>query len=210
MPDDVPGQNPPPATPTTPTSRPPALLPTKPKARAATDAGHVPMTEEFDRAKWTLPPVGIVLIGVGIIAAVVAILTYTNRAKPVAEGKIINVTAVQMQDNSILAAIQVTLLNSTEKAWFIKELKATVKTDQGEQSDTAATAVNSKRYFEAFPVLGAGAPDVLTYDKKVQPGERVTGTIVVGFPMTKEQFDARKSLSVTVQPFDTYPVTITQ
>lgn len=210
MPDD-PGQNPPPA-PTTSPAR-PSTAPTaqpRPKAKAAADAGHVPMTEEFDRAKWTLPPIGIVLVGVGIIAVVVAILTYTNRAKPVAEGKIINVTAVQMQDNTILAAIQVTLVNSTEKAWFIKELKATVKTDQGEQSDTAATAVNSKRYFEAFPVLGAGAPEVLTYDKKVQPGERITGTIVVGFPMTKEQFDARKSLSVTLQPFDTYPVTVTQ
>jgi hypothetical protein len=210
MPDDVPGQNPPAATPTTPTSRPPASLPAKPKARSATDAGHVPMTEEFDRAKWTHPPLGIVLIGVGIIAVVVAILTYTNRAKPVAEGKIINVTAVQMQDNSILAAIQLTLTNSTQKAWFIKEMKATVKTDQGENSDTAATAENSKRYFQAFPILGAGAPDVLTYDKKVQPGERVTGTIVVSFPITKEQFDARKSLSVTLQPFDAYPVTVTQ
>lgn len=195
---DIPGQNNPPTTAT-------------PKGKARTfDAGHMPISEEMDRAKWTLPPVGIVLIGVGIIALVVAILTYANRAKPVIEGSIINVTAVQLQDNSVLAAMQVNLANSTEKAWFIKEMKATIKTDQGEYSDTAATAENSKRYFQAFPVLGAGAPDVLMFDQKVMPGQRVSGTIVVSFPVTKDQFDGRKSLSITIQPFDTYPVTLTK
>ena len=28
------------------------------------DAGHIPITEELDSAKWTLPPVGVILIGI--------------------------------------------------------------------------------------------------------------------------------------------------
>lgn len=204
MPEDLP--------PNAPVTPPPPSAPSAPQRAKVkeTDAGHVPMSEEFDRAKWTLPPVKIVLIGIGIILVAVAIMTYANRAKPVAAGSIMDATAVQLQDNTILAAVQVNLTNSTEKAWYIKEMKATVKTDQGEYSDDAATAEDSKRYFQAFPVLGAGAPDILKYDQKVMPGQQVSGTIVVSFPITKDQFDARKSISVTLQPFDVYPVTITK
>ena len=45
--------------PTTPTpSNPPdAKAPVKAKPADAPDAGHIPITEEMDSAKWTLPPI---------------------------------------------------------------------------------------------------------------------------------------------------------
>ncbi len=174
------------------------------------DRAHVPWSEEFDKAKWTLPPAKIVGIALVIVAIVVVILSYLNRAKPVASGGITTVNAVQLQDNTILAAISLNVGNITDKKWYIRNVKATVKTDQGEYSDDAATAVDSERYFQAFPGLGAGASPILKFDQKIDPGQSGAGTIVVSFPITKEQFDARKSLTVTIEPFDNKPVTLTK
>jgi len=204
---------PPPTPVPTPSSQPgpnpAAKPPVKPK-EVEMDRAHVPMSEEFDRAKWTLPPLGIVGIALGIVAVALLIVSYTNRAKPVAAGGIIGVNAVQLQDNTILAAIQLNVGNVTEKAWFIRNVKATVKTDSGEYSDDAATGVDSERYFQAFPTLGQGTSPILKFDQKVLPGQQEAGTIVVSFPITKDQFDARKSLTVTVEPFDNRPVTLTK
>ena len=36
----------------------------KPPAPPPPDAGHIPITEEMDKAKWTLPPFGIIAIGI--------------------------------------------------------------------------------------------------------------------------------------------------
>jgi hypothetical protein len=183
--------------------------PAKPKPKAAEiDHAHVPMSEEFDRAKWTLPPLGIVGIALAVLAVVVAILAYTNRAKPVAAGAINDANAVELQDKTVLAAIQLNVANVTEKPWYIRSVKATVKTDQGEYSDDAATATDSERYFQAFPALGQGTSPILKFDQKIPAGQNQVGTIVVAFPITKEQFDARKSLTVTVEPFDNRPVTL--
>src|SRR3954470_23306113 len=193
-----------------PTQKLPSSNPTTAPRPAEMDRAHVPMSEEFDRAKWTLPPIGIVLIGIAIIGVAVAIFVFMNRAKPVAAGGIGDVAAVQLQDNTVLAAIELNISNTTEKSWYIKEISATAKTDQGESTDTAATASDSERYFQAFPALRQTDSPILKFDQKINPGQRVLGTVVVSFPITKDQFDARKSLTVTIQPFDNHPVTLTK
>jgi len=203
MPDNAPDL-PPVTPPTTPRVTPP------PKKVQPIDAAHVPMSEEFDRAKWTLPPIGIVLIGLGIVAVVGALLVYTNRAKPVVAGGINGISAVQLPDNSTMASVQVNIGNSTEKQWYIQSIKATVKTDQGEWTDDAATATDSQRYFQAFPALGNAGTQVLKFDQKLAPGQQESGTVIFSFPITKDQFDQRKALTITIQPFDNQPVTFTK
>lgn len=206
MPDtpNVPANQPP--TPKPPINRPVAAK----KPEAPLDPAHVPMTEEFDRAKWTLPPIGIVLIGIAIVAVVGALLVFTNRAKPVIGGGITNVAAVQLQDNTILVAVELTISNTTPKQWYIESITGAVKTDQGENSDDAAAAVDSQRYFQAFPALGQAGTEVLKFDQKLAPGQQETGTVVFSFPITKDQFDQRKSFTVTIHPFDNLPVTFTK
>lgn len=199
MPENSPGP-----TPNVPPTSGPRPAP-KHKQEEPIDRAHIPMSEEFDRAKWTLPPMGVVGIALAIVAVALLISAYVFRAKPVAGGGIGDVTAVQLQDNTILAAIQLSVSNVTEKSWYIKEISATAATDQGEHTDSAATATDSERYFQAFPDLGKGALPILRFDQKIDPGQQVSGTIVVGFPVSKEQFDARKSLTVTVLPFDNRP-----
>jgi hypothetical protein len=189
----------------------PVPPPSKPKPKEVEmDRAHVPWSEEFDKAKWTLPPLGIVGISLAVLAVVILIVGYATRAKPVAAGAVNGVNAVQLQDNTTMAAIQLNVGNVTKKPWYIRSVKATVKTDQGEYTDEAATAVDSERYFQAFPGLGDGVAPILKFDQKIQPGQREAGTIVVSFPVTKDQFDARKSLTVTIEPYDNRPVTLTK
>ena len=83
--------------------------PVRPSGQITTEAGHTPLTEEFDRAKWTLPPASMFFIALGIVAVVVAAIAFLGRAKPVASGSINDVGVVQVSDNSVLAVVQFTM-----------------------------------------------------------------------------------------------------
>lgn len=166
-------------------------------------AGHVPITEELDSAKRTLPPIAPVAIALLVVAIVVGIIAFTFRAKPVAQGGIDAVyVSTQPGQPNIFVPIQVTLRNVTDKTLYIKDISATVKTDQGDQSDTGASSTDYKRYFAAFPDLKEHSTQALVVETKIAPGAEQKGTVLVSFPLTKEQFDARKDLIVTVQPYD--------
>jgi hypothetical protein len=184
--------------------------PVRPSGQITTEAGHTPLTEEFDRAKWTLPPAGMFFIALGIVAVVVAAIAFLGRAKPVASGGINDVGVVQVSDNSVLAVIQFTMYNTTEKPLWIKEMGAKIKTDQGEFSDTAASASDLERYFQGYPDLRLHAGTPMLVETKIAPGGRQSGTILVSFPINKDAFDKRQSLSVVVTPYDQRDVVLTK
>jgi hypothetical protein len=68
--------------------------------------------------------------------------------------------------------------------------------------------VDVQRSLQAFPDLKQHALDVLTTETKINPGSKVTGTIVVSFPVTAEAFAARKSLTVTIAPYNEVPLVL--
>ena len=169
----------------------------------AYDAGHVPITEELDSAKRTLPPAAPVAIALVIVAIVVGIIAYTERAKPVAQGGIDAVYFSQPANMpSPMVLVEVTLRNVGDKTLYIKSISASVKTDQGDQSDDAASASDFDRYLSAYPDLREHKGTPLVVETKIQPGAEQKGTVLVSFPVTQQQFDARKDLSVTVEPYD--------
>ena len=177
------------------------------------DYGNVPLSEEFDKAKWTLPPVGIVLAGIAIVLVVGAVLGWFNRYIPVASGQIREVFAVEGSDKaSVLTTVLVSVRNDTEKPIFIKNLNAKLDTADGKSyDDTAANEVDYERYFQAFPDLRAHAiAAALKPETKIAPGQQVSGTLVFGFPVPKADFDSRKNLSVTVEPYDQRAIVVAE
>jgi hypothetical protein len=42
----------------------------------------------------------------------------------------------------------------------------------------------------------------IAVETKIQPGAQESGTVIVTFPIDKSEFDTRKSLTVTVVPYD--------
>ncbi len=206
MPDDKPHTADGPVTPQPITPKPP-----KPET-PTTDYAHVPMGEEFSSAKWKLPPAGVVLVALAIVAVIVAIVVFALRPKPGAAGTIDDLGAVATDPNDTMVALQITLSNITDRPFWIKAVTSKLQVDNQEYSDTAASAVDFERYFQAFPDLKQhAAAEPLKPEIRIPPGGVVHGSLIFSFPVSKDTFDKRKSLSVSVEPYDQpKPVVITK
>jgi hypothetical protein len=133
-----------------------------------------------------------------------------TKVKPQGKATIDNINVVQIQGDSVLVAINVTLNNTGQKPLWIHDIKAQVNTDKGEFSDEAAPAVDVERYYQGFPDLKPNTLPALLPEAKIAPGGQQQGTIVFSFPVPKDQFDQRKSLTVTIQPYDQKAVVLTK
>ncbi len=160
--------------------------------------------DEFGTAKRNLPPVRIVLICLAAVAVIVGIFAFKGRPKPQGAGSIDFVAATEVPgQNIILVAITLTLRNTADKPLWIHTLKAQLTTaDSKTFDDEAASAVDLDRYFQAFPALKESSAPPLSPETKVLAGTEQRGTIIVSFQVAKEAFDQRKSLTVTIQPYD--------
>lgn len=160
--------------------------------------------DEFGTANRNLPPAGIVLICIAAVAVIVGIFAFQGRQKPQGAGSIDFVAATEVPgQNMILAAITLTLRNTADKPLWIHTLKAQLTTaDDKTFDDDAASAVDLDRYFQAFPALKESSEPPLSLETKLPAGTEKKGTIIVSFKITKEAFDQRKSLTVTIQPYD--------
>jgi hypothetical protein len=204
MPEDIPPQS-------TPT---PAPAP-EPHSPPIIDLGPGPginLAEEFGTAERNLPPAKIVAIVLGIAAVLIGIFAFVTRAKPQGNGSVDNIAVAEIPDqHAVMVAVNITLHNSGEKSLWVHDIKAKVTTDGGEFTDEAASAVDFDRYFQAFPVLKERALPAIPPETKIPPGGQAQGTVVVSFPITKDDFDKRKSLSVAIQPYDQpLPVVLTK
>jgi len=184
----------------------PAVPPTNPTGPT------INIGDEFGTAKRSLPPAKIVLIAIAAVAVVVAIGSFLKRAKPQAAGTLDNVVAVEIPgQTSTMAALTFTLHNTSETILYVRTLQGKIKSSSGEQSADAVSAIDFERYFQAFPSLKNGAQPALSPETKIQPGESVTRTIIVAFPVTLDAFNQRQSTSVVVQPYDqTVPIVMSK
>jgi len=190
-------------------SPPPAPAATEP---AAQPGPTINIGEEYGTAKKNLPPAKIVLIAVAAVLAVVLVASFLKRAKPQAGGSLDNVNAVEIPgQGSTMVALTFTLTNTSDKILYVHSLQGKIKTATGEFSADAVSAIDFGRYFQAFPALKNGIQPALTPETKIQPGETVTRTIVVAFPVTLDAFNQRQSTSVVVWPYDQQvPVVLTK
>jgi hypothetical protein len=176
----------------------------------APDAGHVPMSEEFDRAKWTLPPMVPVLIAAAAIIIVLGVVLLGTRVKSDLTGAIAKVASADQQ-GSTLAAVQIKLENKFEKQLWLKGISAELETADGRKfRDRAAGAAESERDLRAFPQLQEAKAGPLPEELKIPSGNSYTGFTVFAFPVDKAAFDGRKSLTVRVETYDHPAIEIKQ
>ena len=191
----------------------PPPTPPAPAGPTAIPAGPtINIGEEYGTAKKNLPPAKIVLIAIGVVAVVVLIASFLKRATPQASGSLDNVAAVQIPDqSSTMVALTFTLHNTSDKTLYVHTLQGSLKSAGGDSTADAISAVDFDRYFHAFPALKSGAQPALPPETKIQPGESVTRSIIVAFPVALDVFNQRKSVSVVIWPYDqTVPVTLTK
>jgi hypothetical protein len=165
--------------------------------------------EEYGTARKSLPPAGIVAICVAVVAAIAAGYALTHRAHALSTGSIDDVVSVVIPgQDMVMVAINVSLQNNSDKPSWIHTIQATLDTGSEKLTDDAAPATDAQRYFQAFPDLKQHALNFLTAETRLNPGSKVAGTIVVSFNVKPEAFAARRSLTVTVTPYDELPVVI--
>jgi hypothetical protein len=161
------------------------------------------ISEEFGTAKKNLPPVKILAIAVGAVAVVAIVMALLQRSTSMASGAISDVVAVEVPNqNLVMVAINLSMVNHGEKPYWIHSMEATLETAEGKFSDQPASAADFDRYFQAFPDLKQHALAALKTETKIEVGGQASGTILVTFPVTQQAFANRKSLTVTIQPYD--------
>jgi hypothetical protein len=166
------------------------------------DAGHIPITEEMDSAKWTLPPIVPLLVAAVLVAIVVSVVVFSNKTKPSASLAITKVVSAAQEGNTMVA-IQIKLDNQVEGPLWIKEIKAEVETADGKKySDSAAPGVDGPRYMEAFPALQEAKADWLREDLKIPTKTSFNGVAIFSYPVTKDAFDKRKQVTLRIQLYD--------
>ncbi len=154
---------------------------------------------------WT--PIGIVLL---VIFVIVGIAAYVTRPKPKGTGTIEEVYATALPENNVLVTMKVNIRNSGRKAFWIHNLNVKLVTDKGEFSDDAASAVDFPRYFAGFPDLRQHTITPIKGEDKIDPGGQESGSVIASFPVPLNEFNARKSISIIVEPYDQLPITITK
>jgi hypothetical protein len=193
----------------------PPAPPGTPAAAAATSSQRGPtinIADEFGTAKRNLPPVKPLLLTTAGILIVVAIVSFMQRAKPQGAGSLDTVTPVEIPgQNASLVALTFTLHNSGKKSLWVHDIQGKLATSSGETFSNAVSAVDFDRYYQAFPALKASTQPPLSPEDKLQPGQEFERTVIVSFPVTLENFNQRRSVSVVIQPYDQpVPVTLTK
>jgi hypothetical protein len=173
------------------------------------DAGHIPITEEFDSPKHTMPDKGPVIIALVFVAIAVAAIAFFFRSTPAATGSIDEAFAVDVpSQGTVLATIQLTLKNSTKKPLPLRNVNVTIQTDKGEFSDDFASVADFDRYFRAFPDLQQHSIEGISRELTIPVGAQVSGSVIVSFPVSKAEFDARRGLVASVNFYGYKPVLI--
>jgi hypothetical protein len=167
--------------------------------------------EEYGTARKNLPPVGILAICIATVLVIVAAYSLTHKAHALSSGSMDDVTVVAVPgQDMVMVAINVTVQNNSEKPSWIHTIKATLDTGKDKLEDDATPAVDAQRYFQAFPALKQHSMAFLLPEARLDAKSKTSGTVVVSFPVTEEVFNARKSLTVTVTPYDELPVVISK
>ena len=194
MPDDT--------TPAPPGNQPNAKPPVAPQASSQPNRGHIPITEEMDSAKWTLPPIVPLLVAGVLVAIFVSVVVLSNRTKPSASLAITKVASADQQ-GSAMVAIQIKLDNQIDGPLWIKGIRAEVETADGKKyTDTAAPGMDGPSYMQAFPPLAEAKADWLKEDLKIPGKTSFNGVAIFAYPVAKAAFDKRKQVTLSIQLYD--------
>jgi len=178
------------------------------------------MSEEMDSARWTLPPILPVLGAAAVIALLV--LLYSGRpskaqtigaitrvvaaeqAAPAASAsKKGNAPATPVGEQAVMVVVHLHLENAAEKPLYVRNIRARLEVPGHEmEEDEAASAVDHERYLDAYPELKSYKIAALPPETKVAPGAQQDGMVMFSFPVSRQDFEQRKSLTVTVDLYD--------
>jgi hypothetical protein len=150
-----------------------------------------------------------------VVSIAIAVYVIVGNKPPVATGEALEVWAHPMHEvtpafdaageavsqsafDQVLVFTRIRLHNQSKGPLFLHQIMTNVTLNDGSvDSSFATTASQYERIFLAYPDLAQWHSTPLNTDVTLDIGQTVEGTFVSSFRMTKEQWDARKSLDFT-------------
>jgi hypothetical protein len=187
------------------------------------DAGHVPMTEELDSARWSLPPVVPVVVAAAVLAIVLAVYLLSSKQPPTSSGSAVRVVALPMhieskgsiapgqegtidqnveKSDSLLVNVALDVKNAIGKPMYIKGIDAKLVTDKGEFTDHAAPASDYERIVQAYPQLGIAQMKPFQSESSIAANTEQQGLAIFSFPVSREDWDKKKLLQASISFYD--------
>jgi hypothetical protein len=159
-----------------------------------------------------------VLIALILSSLIVLIWVRFGRKTPVATGEIAKLSIYPVQAriaggaagmagqegqdeiiNQLLVFAHVRLHNPNKAPITITDDEGIVTAPDGsQQRNIGASTADFDKVFQAYPQLAPLRMDPLRRGMQIQPGESVDGLVVFSFPISRDDWDKRKSMQVTV------------
>jgi hypothetical protein len=150
-----------------------------------------------------------------LVSIAIAVYVIAGQKPPVATGEIVTIWAYAHHPESsgldangaamskvsfdqVLVFAQIRLHNQRNHPLFLHNIATNAVLEDGVHTSYAATASDYDRVFIAYPGIPVPHGKALPTEVTIEPGQTVEGTVVSSFRVTKEQWDARKSLTMTV------------
>lgn len=120
---------------------------------------------------------------------------------------------MQGQDEIIdqmMVLAHVRLHNPNDAPIRIEDDWAVVTLPDGEtRRSLAASSSDFDKVFVAYPQLSPLRMDPLRRDTVIQPGQSVDGLLIFSYPLSRQQWDSRKSMQLTVALDNAKDITLT-
>ncbi len=152
-----------------------------------------------------------------IVILVIGAYVYFNQKPPVVVGEILHLTAypihrdakanqfatqsvapVESKFDEVIIIADVRLHNQSEGPVFLSDMSALLKLPTEEDRSLAAMLSDYNRVFIAYPQLAPMKQQPLLRDTTIPAGTTAEGQLVFNYPITKEVWDTRRSLDITL------------
>ncbi|WP_158751185.1 hypothetical protein [Acidobacterium sp. S8] len=172
------------------------------------------MAEEMNSGKRSLL---IVLVATVLVVAAIAVYVYIGEKPPVAAGKILKLDVVPIHSqmrvgegaegvqggmetyDQLIVLADVEIRNQTDIPLFLHDMWGNLTSADGEeQRSLGANKTDFQNAFLAYPQLAALKQEPLMRDITLNPGQTVQGLIIVHYPITKDQWDARHGFEADI------------
>jgi len=150
-----------------------------------------------------------------VVSASIAIYFIAGQKPPAATGEVVAIWAhpqhtetsgldangapmAKESFDQILVFTEVKLHNQSKEPLFLEGALTNATLADGIHSSYAASQVDYERVFLAYPGLTVPHGTPLSTSLELAPGQTVDGTFVSSFKLTKEEWDARKSVNFSL------------
>lgn len=158
----------------------------------------------------------IVLLALALVIAAIGAYVYFGEKPPVATGEVIRVTAVPIHQESnlpaaagmpgqqdsfdqVLVMAQIRVHNQSKGQLFLHEMESVLTLpDDLERRSLAVNKSDFARAYVAYPQLAPLKGEPIVRDITMEPGQTIEGLMLFPYPLTREQYDKKKSLDINV------------